>query len=213
MRTSAELMFQSTLVRRWHRGAAGALAVALSAALIGAVAVLWAQTARETPAPERVAVPALGTSTPTATAPAAASGAAPPVAPPPVAAAPTPPQPQPPPAPAQVSQAVTQVQVEAPITFQPAGTRLTAAGQQSVSRVAGLLRDAPGTRVRVVGHSAVVQGNPSIALRMSQQRAELVASTLQAGGIAAERLEVSGAGDTQPMPGPAASRRVVISVI
>ena len=204
-------MFQSTLVRRRHRGAAGALAVALSAALIGAVAVLWAQTARETPAPERVAVPALGTSTPTPTAPAAA-----PVAPPPVAAAPTPPQPQPPPpapAPAQVSQAVNQVQVETPITFQPAGTRLTAAGQQSVSRVAGLLRDAPGTRVRVVGHSAVVQGNPGTALRVSQQRAELVASTLQAGGIAAERLEVSGAGDTQPMPGPAASRRVVISVI
>ncbi len=108
---------------------------------------------------------------------------------------------------------MSRLQAEAPITFQPAGTRLTAQGEQGVQRLIGPLRDAAGTRLKVVGHSAVVRGDPGTALRVSQQRADVVAAALRAGGIAAERLEVAAAGDTQPLPNPAASRRVVISVI
>jgi outer membrane protein OmpA-like peptidoglycan-associated protein len=198
-------MFQSTLVRRRHRAAARTLAVALGVALVGAITVLWTQSVRQTEASERVAVPALGT-------PAPAPGAA---APPPGAAAPplaAPPSP-PPPDRARLSDAVDRVQAEAPITFQPAGTRLTAQGEQSVQRLIGPLRDAPATRVRVVGHAAVVRGDPATALRVSQARAEVVAAQLRAGGIAAERLEVAGAGDAQPLPSPVASRRVVVGVI
>ncbi len=82
MRTSAELMFQSTLVRRRHRAAARALAVALGAALIGAFAVLWAQAGRDTPAPARVAVPELGAPSPVPTVPVAAPNPTPYAAPP-----------------------------------------------------------------------------------------------------------------------------------
>jgi outer membrane protein OmpA-like peptidoglycan-associated protein len=191
-------MFQSTLVRRRHRAAARTLAAALGVALVGAITVLWTQSVRQTEASERVAVPALGT-------PAPAPGAAAP----PLAAQPSPP----PPDRARLSDAVDRVQAEAPITFQPAGTRLTAQGEQSVQRLIGPLRDAPATRVRVVGHAAVVQGDPATALRVSQARAEVVAAQLRAGGIAAERLEVAGAGDAQPLPSPVASRRVVVGVI
>jgi outer membrane protein OmpA-like peptidoglycan-associated protein len=191
-------MFQSTLVRRRHRAAARTLAAALGVALVGAITVLWTQSVRQTEASERVAVPALGT-------PAPAPGAAAP----PLAAQPSPP----PPDRARLSDAVDRVQAEAPITFQPAGTRLTAQGEQSVQRLIGPLRDAPATRVRVVGHAAVVQGDPATALRVSQARAEVVAAQLRAGGIAAERLEVTGAGDAQPLPSPVASRRVVVGVI
>src|SRR2546423_2501820 len=137
-------MFRSTLARRRHRAAARALAVALGAALIAGIAVLWAQAQRAPDATERIAVPALGTSpnpTPTATptvvaapgaqAPTSAATPQPAAVPPPVAGPTVAVQPSPPPpAPAQLSEVVNRVQAEAPITFQPARNQLTVQGQQ-----------------------------------------------------------------------------------
>ncbi|MFC7656173.1 OmpA family protein [Pseudonocardia benzenivorans] len=51
-----------------------------------------------------------------------------------------------------------------------------------------------------------------MALALSQQRAQAVAEALRANGVDPSRVSARGVGDADPLPTPAASRRVEIGV-
>ncbi|SFR82854.1 OmpA family protein [Sphingomonas jatrophae] len=71
-------------------------------------------------------------------------------------------------------------------------------------------------RVRITGHTDAV-GDPAANLALSRRRADAVAALVAAEGIMRSRLDVVGVGDTQPLPGHAASdpanRRVTAELV
>ncbi|MBZ5715589.1 OmpA family protein [Nannocystis pusilla] len=81
--------------------------------------------------------------------------------------------------------------------------------------VAADLRSAPAARVRIEAH-VEPQRDREVARRSSQEMAQLVLDELARQGIARERLEAIGWGDSKPRSGdaadPAANRRIDVSV-
>lgn len=97
--------------------------------------------------------------------------------------------------------------------FSTASASLGAGQREQVARAAHLLKKDPTLRVTIRGH-ADQRGPEDRNEPLSEQRAQAVATALREQGIAAERLEVLGAGSHQPLdpgsslPAHARNRRV-----
>jgi outer membrane protein OmpA-like peptidoglycan-associated protein len=98
--------------------------------------------------------------------------------------------------------------------FASGSSRLTAAAQASLQRLAAILRANPSA-IRIEGHTDD-QGAEAANLQLSQQRADSVARALINGGVSESRIKASGKGETVPLAdnaspeGRARNRRVEI---
>jgi outer membrane protein OmpA-like peptidoglycan-associated protein len=108
---------------------------------------------------------------------------------------------------------IDQILAATPITFAPDAATLTSSGAEAVDKVAVLLAPAADVGVKLIGHVAPTPGNPSNAQQLSEQRAETVSAALISKGVAADRIQTEGAGDTAPKGDAAASRRVEVQLI
>jgi outer membrane protein OmpA-like peptidoglycan-associated protein len=84
-----------------------------------------------------------------------------------------------------------------PITFDNDKATLTADGQATVVRAAGLLRRNVAVRVRIEGHTDN-DGSAAANLTLSQARAQSVLNALVTLGIRADRLTAVGYGEDRP---------------
>jgi outer membrane protein OmpA-like peptidoglycan-associated protein len=100
-----------------------------------------------------------------------------------------------------------------PLMFDADTATLTPESAEKVERVVNVLRDNPGTRIEIVGHTAVEIADPPLCLQLSQLRAEQVLSRLQIAGIAPDRLHAIGISHTQPKDTAYQSRRVELLVL
>ena len=106
-----------------------------------------------------------------------------------------------------------QILAATPITFAPDTATLTSSGAEAVDKVAVLLAPAADVGVKLIGHVAPTPGDPTSAQQLSEQRAEAVSAALAAKGVAADRIQTEGAGDSAPKGDAAASRRVEIQLM
>jgi outer membrane protein OmpA-like peptidoglycan-associated protein len=83
------------------------------------------------------------------------------------------------------------------ITFELGSAALTADGQAVVAKAAAVLRDNPGVRVRIEGHTDST-GNDRANQELSLARAQTVLDALVAQGVSADRLSALGFGSTRP---------------
>ncbi|MGL4206775.1 MAG: OmpA family lipoprotein [Aeromonadaceae bacterium] len=103
------------------------------------------------------------------------------------------------------------------VTFDSNSSQLKAAGANTLSGVAMVLKEYEKTRVNVVGHTDS-SGSRELNMRLSQERADSVGSDLITQGVAASRISMSGVGPDQPVAsnstaaGKAQNRRVTITL-
>lgn len=103
------------------------------------------------------------------------------------------------------------------VTFDSSSSSLKPAGANTLTGVAMVLKEYPKTAVNVVGHTDST-GSRALNMRLSQQRAESVASALIVQGVAADRLHTQGVGPDSPIAtnsteaGKAQNRRVEITL-
>lgn len=104
------------------------------------------------------------------------------------------------------------------VTFETASADLTPEAQAILDGIAAALVANPEIRVRVNGHTDST-GNRDYNVTLSQNRAESVRSYLEAGGVAADRMEAQGFGPDEPVQtnatpeGRQANRRVELERI
>jgi outer membrane protein OmpA-like peptidoglycan-associated protein len=96
------------------------------------------------------------------------------------------------------------------VYFQERSTQLDAPAHDVILLAARRANASPTARVTVVGYTDSA-GSPPADVRLSRQRAQIVADTLAANGVAATRIVRVAAGKTNADPG-VASRRVEITV-
>jgi outer membrane protein OmpA-like peptidoglycan-associated protein len=96
------------------------------------------------------------------------------------------------------------------VYFPERSAQLDAKAHDVVVLVAQRANEVPATRVKVIGYTDSA-GSPPADVLLSQQRAQVVADALVANGVAANRLDRIGAGQTNEDPG-IASRRVEITI-
>ena len=85
------------------------------------------------------------------------------------------------------------------VRFESGSATLLPASEELLDEVAAILADHPRiTLLRVEGHTDVV-GDAAANLRLSQQRAAAVKAYLVGAGVAAERLDAVGYGETKPL--------------
>ena len=90
--------------------------------------------------------------------------------------------------------------------------------QSTLNQVAQTLNAYPATMIDVLGHTDSV-GSDEYNQRLSEQRAQAVASYLMARGVSQSRIAIRGYGETMPIAdngseaGRAANRRVEIKVV
>lgn len=126
----------------------------------------------------------------------AAAGGTPPPTPAPAAVAPPPPPPVATPTPAL---AETPAPVVLPtVLFKATTTELLPESYPALDQLAASLKARPTLRLRVSGHTDRI-GEPDKNLLLSQRRAEAVKEYLVKAGVAAERIETVGYGDTRPV--------------
>ena len=103
------------------------------------------------------------------------------------------------------------------VTFDTNSSQIKASGANTLSGVAMVLKEYQKTRVNVVGHTDS-SGSRDLNLRLSEQRADSVASNLITQGVEASRISTSGVGPDQPIAsnstaeGKAQNRRVTITL-
>ena len=103
------------------------------------------------------------------------------------------------------------------VTFDTNSSQVKAAGANTLSGVAMVLKEYEKTRVNVVGHSDS-SGGRDLNMRLSQERADSVGSNLITQGVDASRISMSGVGPDQPVAsnstaaGKAQNRRVTITL-
>ncbi|WP_370969050.1 OmpA family protein [Amycolatopsis sp. cg9] len=115
---------------------------------------------------------------------------------------------------AGVQAEIDRLLAEAPVTFVPDTARLTPEGEQAARGIAIALAKSPETfRYRVTGHVARGPGGEGAALKLSRDRARAVARILTTNGLTTKRVTYRGLGDTRPVSGGEADRRVEITVI
>ncbi|AEA27682.1 OmpA family protein [Pseudonocardia benzenivorans] len=129
-----------------------------------------------------------------------------------VEAAPGVPDGLPAPAPPGAAAELAALVAAAPVTFAADSAVLDGAAAETVAGVGRWLVAHPDVRVRLTGHAADTPGPAEVALALSQQRAQAVAEALRANGVDPSRVSARGVGDADPLPTPAASRRVEIGV-
>ncbi|EOC1472118.1 OmpA family lipoprotein [Cronobacter turicensis] len=103
------------------------------------------------------------------------------------------------------------------VTFDSSQANLKPAGANTLTGVAMVLKEYPKTAVNVVGYTDNT-GGQALNMKLSQQRAESVASALITQGVAANRIRTSGMGPANPVAsnsteeGKAQNRRVEITL-
>ena len=103
------------------------------------------------------------------------------------------------------------------VTFDTNSSQVKAAGANTLSGVAMVLKEYEKTRVNVVGHTDS-SGSRDLNMRLSQERADSVGSNLITQGVDASRISMSGVGPDQPVAsnstaaGKAQNRRVTITL-
>lgn len=103
------------------------------------------------------------------------------------------------------------------VTFDTNSSQVKAAGANTLSGVAMVLKEYEKTRVNVVGHTDS-SGGRDLNMRLSQERADSVGSNLITQGVDASRINMSGVGPDQPVAsnstaaGKAQNRRVTITL-
>ncbi|EOI5719034.1 OmpA family lipoprotein [Cronobacter dublinensis] len=103
------------------------------------------------------------------------------------------------------------------VTFDSSQANLKPAGANTLTGVAMVLKEYPKTAVNVVGYTDST-GGQALNMKLSQQRAENVASALITQGVAANRIRTSGMGPANPVAsnsteeGKAQNRRVEITL-
>lgn len=104
------------------------------------------------------------------------------------------------------------------LNFELDAIRLTPAAMGRVDSVAEILKAYPSARVRIEGHTDA-SGNPTTNHALSVARAEEMRRMLTARGVAPERIETQGKGESQPIApndtpeGRAQNRRIEIVVV
>lgn len=104
------------------------------------------------------------------------------------------------------------------IYFDVDSAKLRGASTAALKQVLTLIQEHPGVRYRIEGHTSS-QGATAYNLELSRQRAASVVSWLVGHGIAAERLESQGFGETRPVAsndtagGRALNRRVEVALL
>lgn len=84
-----------------------------------------------------------------------------------------------------------------PITFEFAKTTLTSVGELAARELVTAVKEQQPAQIRLIGHTDV-RGTAEVNLKLSQERAETVASFLRENGIDA-KVETIGKGSTEPM--------------
>ncbi|HPC44793.1 MAG TPA: OmpA family protein, partial [Candidatus Latescibacteria bacterium] len=103
------------------------------------------------------------------------------------------------------------------VLFGPGSAALTAQAQESIAKLAAIIKKYPDTNLRVEGHTDS-DGAEASNQRLSERRANAVAEALRSNGIPAARVTAIGYGETRPVgsndtpEGKAANRRVEITV-
>ena len=103
------------------------------------------------------------------------------------------------------------------VTFDTNSSQVKAAGANTLSGVAMVLKEYEKTRVNIVGHTDS-SGGRDLNMRLSQERADSVGSNLITQGVDASRISMSGVGPDQPVAsnstaaGKAQNRRVTITL-
>ena len=103
------------------------------------------------------------------------------------------------------------------VTFDTNSSQIKASGANTLSGVAMVLKEYQKTHINVVGHTDS-SGGRDLNMRLSEQRADSVASNLITQGVEASRISTSGVGPDQPIAsnstadGKAQNRRVTITL-
>jgi OOP family OmpA-OmpF porin len=104
------------------------------------------------------------------------------------------------------------------VQFELNSSELTAGSSESLNKVVDAMNEYDQLRIEIQAHTDNT-GDAAYNLSLSEKRANSVRDYLIAGGIAANRMEVKGYGETQPVAdnntreGRAANRRVELKVI
>jgi len=104
------------------------------------------------------------------------------------------------------------------VAFQAGSAELSAGSDDALEALVQLMRERPGHRIRVAGHTDS-QGRAAVNLELSRDRAGAVAAYLIGRGVDRSRVLAQGYGATQPVAengtaaGRARNRRIEISYI
>lgn len=104
------------------------------------------------------------------------------------------------------------------LQFDSDSNALLPASQQTIDGIAGVMQAYPETRIRLIGFTDD-SGEPLENEALSEARARAVKTALLTAGVAAERIEVEGRGEAEPIApndteeGRAQNRRVELEVI
>lgn len=101
-------------------------------------------------------------------------------------------------APARVTVTRKKIEITESILFETGRARLLPGSGPVIDDVFSVLVDVPSMRVRVEGHTDS-QGSDTFNLELSQERARAVMMYLRAKGVAADRVESEGYGETVPL--------------
>jgi len=83
------------------------------------------------------------------------------------------------------------------LNFEFGTTKLTPESEQTVKDLVAILKAYPSTEARLEGHTDSV-GDAEANKKLSQERADSVKSTMEAGGIDGARLSTMGYGQEKP---------------
>jgi outer membrane protein OmpA-like peptidoglycan-associated protein len=110
------------------------------------------------------------------------------------------------------------IELKQQVHFAPAKSRILKNSYELLRQVARAMKDAPGVRIRVEGHTDNV-GSSATNLKLSQRRAEAVRKFLIGQGVLPRQLVAVGYGSKRPLEsnraraGKAANRRVEFRMI
>ncbi|MBD5174739.1 MAG: OmpA family protein [Bacteroidales bacterium] len=121
------------------------------------------------------------------------------------------PEPEPAPTPAPVVAPVPEPMTQ-DIFFRINSSAISAAEQVKVDALANYLKNNPTARVTITGYADRATGYPAYNMKISQARAQRVATALEAAGIAADRITLDAKGDTVQPYDTIARNRVAIAV-
>ena len=111
-----------------------------------------------------------------------------------------------------------QVDVLQRLFFAPNRTTILPQSEQALQELHALLEDNPDIRIRIIGHTDSV-GSDEANQRLSEGRAASVRDELVKRGISADRIEVEGKGESEPITtnetaeGRAQNRRVEMVIL
>ena len=103
------------------------------------------------------------------------------------------------------------------VTFDSSSSSLKPAGANTLTGVAMVLKEYPKTAVNIIGYTDST-GTRALNMKLSQQRADSVGSSLITQGVAANRIRTAGMGPDNPIAsnstedGKAQNRRVEITL-